>query len=399
MTYWQESLRESVTTVDELIKRFGVDHIDQEAVQRAIDGFNLRITPEMLNLVKEPGDAIWRQYVPSAQENEVEDGIVDSLGEDADSPVPNITHRYPDRVLFLVSPVCAAYCRFCTRRRKVGDPEKIPLGQFDAAFEYIRQHTEVRDVSLSGGDPLMLSDRRVEYFLGRLRAIPHVEIVRIHTRIPSQLPERITPELCETIKKFHPVFVNVHFNHPDELTPAARMALARLADAGCPLGSQTVLLKGVNDDPVIMKRLMQELLKCRVRPYYLYQADLVAGGEHFRTSVAKGIEIIEALRGWTSGLAVPHFVIDAPGGGGKIPLLPEYVQSVTDREVVLRNYAGKTFRYILPKPDHPAPLRPAVAPSRGSSVPRPRKQKGRAAGAAHPFPLPSLKAQKNPAGR
>ena len=399
MTYWQESLRESVTTVDELVKRFGVEHIDQEAVQRAIDGFNLRITPEMLNLVKEPGDAIWRQYVPTPEENEVVDGIVDSLGEDADSPVPNITHRYPDRVLFLVSPVCAAYCRFCTRRRKVGDPEKIPLGQFDAAFDYIRQHTEVRDVSLSGGDPLMLSDRRVEYFLAKLRAIPHVEIVRIHTRIPSQLPERITPELCETIKKFHPVFVNVHFNHPDELTPATRTALARLADAGCPLGSQTVLLKGVNDDPVIMKRLMQELLKCRVRPYYLYQADLVAGGEHFRTSVAKGIEIIEALRGWTSGLAVPHFVIDAPGGGGKIPLLPEYVQSITDREVVLRNYAGKTFRYVLPKPDDPAPLRPAAGPSRGSSAPRPRRQKGRAAGAAHPFPLPSLKAQKNPAVR
>ena len=218
-------------------------------MQRAVDGFNLRITPEMLNLVKEPADPIWRQYVPTPEENEVVDGIVDSLGEDADSPVPNITHRYPDRVLFLVSPVCAAYCRFCTRRRKVGDPEKIPLGQFDAAFAYIREHTEVRDVSLSGGDPLMLSDRRVEYFLQKLRAIPHVEIVRIHTRIPSQLPERITPALCETIKKYHPVFVNVHFNHPDELTPATRTALGMLADAGCPLGSQTVLLKGVNDDP------------------------------------------------------------------------------------------------------------------------------------------------------
>jgi lysine 2,3-aminomutase len=186
VTYWQETLRESVTTVDELVKRFGVDHIDQEAVQRAIDSFNLRITPEILNLVKEPDGPIWRQYVPTPAENEVVDGIVDSLAEDADSPVPNITHRYPDRVLFLVSPVCAAYCRFCTRRRKVGDPEKIPLGQFDAAFDYIRQHTEVRDVSLSGGDPLMLSDRRVEYFLGKLRAIPHIEIVRIHTRIGSR---------------------------------------------------------------------------------------------------------------------------------------------------------------------------------------------------------------------
>jgi lysine 2,3-aminomutase len=353
VTHWQESLHESVTTVGELVERFGIEHVDRDAVQRAIDRFNLRITPEVLQLLQKPGDPFWLQYVPTPEENEVVDGIVDSLSEDADSPVPNITHRYPDRVLFLVSPVCAAYCRFCTRRRKVGDPEKIPLGQFDAAFEYIRQHTEVRDITLSGGDPLMLSDRRIEYFLGNLRAIPHVEIMRIHTRIPSQLPERITPALCETIRKYHPVFVNVHFNHPDELTPATRAALARIADAGCPLGSQTVLLKGVNDDPEIMKRLMQELLKCRVRPYYLYQADLVAGAEHFRTTVAKGLEIIAALRGWTSGLAVPHYVIDAPGGGGKIPLLPDYVQSVTDREIVLRNYAGKTYRYLLPEPDAP----------------------------------------------
>ena len=351
MTYWQETLRESVTTVDELVKRFGVDHIDQEAVQRAIDSFNLRITPEMLNLMKEPDGPIWRQYVPTAAENEVVDGIVDSLGEDADSPVPNITHRYPDRVLFLVSPVCAAYCRFCTRRRKVGDPEKIPLGQFDAAFDYIRQHTEVRDVSLSGGDPLMLSDRRVDYFLGKLRAIPHVEIVRIHTRIPSQLPERITPALCETIKKHHPVFVNVHFNHPDELTPAARSALAMLADAGVPIGCQTVLLKGVNDDPAVMKELMQKLLTIRVRPYYIYQADLTKGTNYFRTRVEKGLEIVKALRGHTSGLAVPHFVVDAPGGGGKIPLLPEYVTEINDKEVVMRNYQGKTFRYPqVPEP-------------------------------------------------
>jgi lysine 2,3-aminomutase len=252
-------------------------------------------------------------------------------------------------VLFLVSPVCAAYCRFCTRRRKVGDPEKIPLNQFDPAFTYIREHTEVRDVILSGGDPLMLSDRRIEYFMKTLRAVPHVDIIRIHTRIPSQLPERITPELCETIKKYHPVYVNVHFNHPDELTPGARRALAMLSDAGCPLGCQTVLLRGVNDDSQVMKTLFQELLKCRVRPYYLYQADPVAGGEHFRTSVEKGLEIMRALRGWTSGLAVPHFVIDAPGGGGKVPLLPEYVREITEDEVVLRNYRNDTYRYPLPK--------------------------------------------------
>jgi lysine 2,3-aminomutase len=349
METWQEVLRQSLTTVDELVDRFGKENVDRDAVQRAIDKFNLRITPAVLAQIKEPGDAFWRQYVPTAEENEVVDGIVDSLDEDADSPVPNITHRYPDRVLFLVSPVCATYCRFCTRRRKVGDPEKIPLNRFDSAFAYLREHTEVRDVVMSGGDPFLLSDRRIEFFLKTLRDIPHIEIVRIHTRVPTHLPERVTPELCRLIQKYHPVYVNLHFNHPDELTPATVAALGRLADAGIPLGSQTVLLKDVNDDPRIMKALMQKLLRVRVRPYYIYMADVVAGGEHFRTGVEKGIEIIRALRGWTSGLAVPHFVIDAPGGGGKIPLLPEYVESITAEEVVLRNYAGEKFRYPLPR--------------------------------------------------
>jgi lysine 2,3-aminomutase len=209
-------------------------------------------------------------------------------------------------------------------------------------------------VVLSGGDPFMLSDRRVEFFLSTLRAIPHIEIIRIHTRMPSHLPERITPELCDIVKRHHPVYVNVHFNHPDELTPPALTALGRLADAGIPLGSQTVLLKGVNDEPAIMKELMQRLLMARVKPYYIYQADVVAGAEHFRTAVEKGVEIIRALRGWTSGLGVPHYVIDAPGGGGKIPILPEYVQSVSATEVVLRNYAGEEFRYPLPRPPQPA---------------------------------------------
>jgi lysine 2,3-aminomutase len=349
--HWPKKLQEGIASIDRLIEHFGPQHIDREAVGKAIDNFTVRITPEALQFIKAPGDPFWRQYVPGPEENEVVDGVADALSEDADSPVPNITHRYPDRVLFLVSPVCATYCRFCTRRRKVGDPDKIPLDQFDSAFDYIRQHTEVRDVILSGGDPLMLSDRRVEYFLKTLRAIPHVEIVRIHTRIPCHLPERITQELCGTIARYHPVYVNVHFNHPDELTPAARTALALLADAGCPLGCQTVLLKGVNDSPAVMKRLMRELLTCRVRPYYLYQADAVAGAEHFRTSVEKGLEILQGLRGWTSGLAVPHFVIDAPGGGGKIPLLPNYVQEITESAIVLRNYAGKTYRYPLPKPE------------------------------------------------
>ncbi|MGH7476495.1 MAG: KamA family radical SAM protein [Longimicrobiales bacterium] len=346
---WQDILRRSVVTVDDLVARFGEQHIDRKEVQAAIDTFNLRITPAALAMIRQVGDQAWTQYVPTAQENIVEDGIVDSLSEDRDSPVPNLTHRYPDRVLFLVSPVCATYCRFCTRRRKVGDPEKIPLNQFDSAFAYLREHTEVRDVILSGGDPFMLSDRRIEYFLRTLREIPHIEVIRIHTRMPSHLPERITPELCDIVRRHHPVFINVHFNHPDELTPAAETALAMLADAGAPLGCQTVLLKGVNDDPAIMKLLMQRLVRARVRPYYIYQADVVAGGEHFRTSIQKGLEIVRAIRGWTSGLCVPHFVIDAPGGGGKIPILPEYVQAITDDEIVLRNYEGKEFRYPVPK--------------------------------------------------
>ena len=349
MANWQQILKKSVTSVDQLIEMFGEENIDRLQVQTAIEQFNLRITPAVLKQIEEMGDAFWQQYVPSAEENEVLDGIADSLSEDDDSPVPNITHRYPDRVLFLVSPVCAAYCRFCTRRRKVGDPEKIPLNQFDSAFAYLEKHTEVRDVILSGGDPFMLSDRRLEYFLKRLREIPHVEIIRIHTRIPLHLPERVTADLCKALSRYHPVFVNIHFNHPAELTPPTERALARLANAGCPLGAQTVLLKGVNDDPDVMKELMQKLIKNRVRPYYLYMADPVAGGEHFRTAVEKGYDIIRALRGWTSGLAVPHFCIDAPGGGGKIPLLPNYVEEISDDEVVLRNYAGKQYRYPLPK--------------------------------------------------
>jgi lysine 2,3-aminomutase len=357
MSDWQKTLHQSVDSLEKLrayvTERFGAEvaerEIDVAALQPAFDNFQMRITPAALDQIQEPGDPMWNQYVPTTQELDIVDGVIDSLDEDGDSPVPNITHRYPDRVLFLVSPVCASYCRFCTRRRKVGDPDKIPLNQYDSAFEYIAAHPEIRDVILSGGDPMMLSDRRLEYIFQRLRAIPHVEIIRIGSRITSHLPERITPEFCEMVKKYHPVYMNTHFDHPRELTPASVAALGRLADAGVPLGCQTVLLRGTNDDPVIMKELMQKLMKARVRPYYIYMADQVAGGEHFRTTVEKGLEIIKALRGWTSGLAVPHFVIDAPGGGGKVPLLPEYVEEITEDEVVFRNYEGKRFAYKQPR--------------------------------------------------
>lgn len=358
---WQELLRKrSIASLEALAERFGPEHVSEiERLKQAADNFEFRISPAMVDLIREPGDPIWLQYVPTVQELEIEDGMVDSLAEDAHSPVPNITHRYPDRALFLVSPVCAAYCRFCTRRRKVGDPEKIPMAQLESAFQYLAAHTEIRDVIMSGGDPLLLSDRRLDEICARLRAIPHLEILRIGSRVPCHLPERITPELCAILKQYHPFFINTHFNHPDELTPAAVRALGMLADAGIPLGCQTVLLKGVNDDPAVMKQLMQKLLVARVRPYYIYQCDQVAGAEHFRTSVEKGLEIVRALRGWTSGMAVPHYVIDAPGGGGKIPLLPEYVESIDEEQVVLRNYAGRTYVYRQPhdaEADAPLPL-------------------------------------------
>ncbi|MGH7688089.1 MAG: KamA family radical SAM protein, partial [Gemmatimonadaceae bacterium] len=264
----------------------------------------------------------------------------------------------------------------------VGDPEKIPLNQYESAFAYIRSHPEIRDVIMSGGDPMMLSDRRLEFLLQRLREIPHVEIIRIGSRITAHLPERITPEFCEMVKKYHPVYMNTHFNHPSELTPATVAALGRLADAGVPLGCQTVLLRGVNDNAETMKDLMQKLLKARVRPYYIYMADQVAGGEHFRTMVETGLEIIKALRGWTSGLAVPHFCIDSPGGGGKVPLLPEYVEKITEDEVVFRNYEGKRFTYKQPRlpiaasaRDTAAEQEPMVLPMRAA---KPRKKSVRA---------------------
>ncbi len=388
MSDWQQIIRnQSIATLEKLAEKFGQDNIDVEALKPAFDNFQMRLTPAALEQIKEVGDPMWNQYIPTVEELDVVDGVIDSLDEDGDSPVPNITHRYPDRALFLVSPVCASYCRFCTRRRKVGDPEKIPLNQYESAFQYLREHTEIRDVIMSGGDPMMLSDRRLEYLFQQLRAIPHIEIIRIGSRITSHLPERITPEFCEMVQKYHPIFMNVHFNHPSELTPAAVAALDRLSKAGVSLGCQTVLLKGVNDDPKVMMKLMHELLKARVRPYYIFMADQVAGGEHFRTTVQKGLEIIQALRGWTSGLAVPQFVIDSPGGGGKVRLLPEYVESITDDEVVFRNYEGK--RYVYKQP-HQAPAAPTeveraaeldVVPigRRKTSTPR-RTKRRRAAG-------------------
>jgi lysine 2,3-aminomutase len=275
----------------------------------------------------------------------------DPLGENGHSPVPGLVHRYPDRVLFLTTGFCAVYCRYCTRSRVVGNKGgeyTFDINQWNGAIEYIKNNPVIRDVIISGGDPLTLSDDKLEYLLSHLRAIPHIEILRLGTKVPVVLPQRITPELTAILQKYHPLWMSIHFTHPDELTPEVKQACERLANAGMPLGSQTVLLKGINDNVDTMKDLVHGLLKIRVRPYYLYQCDPVRGSSHFRTTVDKGIEIIRGLRGHTSGYAVPHYVIDAPGGGGKIPLLPEYFVERDGDDVVLRNYENKLFRYSDP---------------------------------------------------
>lgn len=345
MEQWQKILKKSLTTVEEISEKFNIPMEELEGLDKV---FDIKINPYYLSLIKEKGDPIYKQVIPDRAELQKDALFTDPLCEEKDSPVPSIVHRYPDRCLFLVSHDCASYCRFCTRKRKVGDPTKISLKFIDQGIRYIASHPEIRDVIVSGGDPLILSDKHLESILSRLRKIKHIEIIRIGTRVPCYLPQRITTKLVKMLKKYHPLYMNVHFNHPDELTPIAIKALERLADAGIPLGNQTVLLKGVNDDPEVMKRLMQKLLLARVKPYYIYQIDMVYGTEHFRTTVEKGLEIINSIRGWTSGLAVPHFVIDAPGGGGKIPLLPEYLQEINENEVVLKNYQGKIFRYKQP---------------------------------------------------
>jgi lysine 2,3-aminomutase len=309
----------------------------------------LAITPYFFNLI-DPGDEncpIRRQVIPRIEETRTAAWeMSDPCGEDSHSPVPGLVHRYPDRVLFLVTDRCAAYCRYCTRSRLVSNAAGYDFHpEFDKQIEYIREHSEIRDVLLSGGDPLLLSDEKLEALLSRLRAIPHVEFLRIGTRIPIFLPQRITPGLCEMLRKYHPLFISVHSNHPRELTTEVRDALGRLADAGIPLGNQSVLLKHVNDDPVVLKALMQKLLMCRVRPYYVYQCDLISGSWHLRTSVRRGLEIMDKLRGHTTGYAVPQFVIDAPGGGGKVPINPGYVLSHNADRVVIRNFEGKVFEY------------------------------------------------------
>lgn len=355
---WQ--LRNRVGSLADLDLRLNLTDEERAGVILAGTKLAMSITPHFFNLIDrdDPNCPIRRQVIPRIEEawNAPEE-MADPCGEDSHMPVPGLVHRYPDRVLFLVTDRCASYCRYCTRSRVVsGVGEQHLETQWEPAFQYLEKHTEVRDVLLSGGDPLLFSDERLDKILTRLRSISHLQFLRIGSRIPIFLPQRITPELCEMLKKHHPLFISIHTNHPRELTTEVREALGRLADAGIPLGNQSVLLRGVNDSVDIQKALVHKLLMCRVRPYYLYQCDLITGSSHLRTSVAEGVAIIESLRGHTTGYAIPQFVIDGPGGGGKIPINPNYLVDTSTGGVTLRNFEGNIFDYPDPTPAPSADL-------------------------------------------
>ncbi len=352
MQEWQKYLSDSVVKVEDL--PFVPESFEyRERLKKVVDVFPVRINSYFLSQIKNENDPLWKQVVPTLEElDDIIDEesllVSDPLNEEGDMPVPELVHRYPDRVLLMVNNQCPVICRFCTRKRKIGFPGVVSRETLRRGIEYIRNHSEVRDVILSGGDPLLVPDKELDRILGELRSIPHLEIIRIGTRVPGTLPQRVTPELCDILKKYHPLYFNMHFNHPDEITPEVERACNMLADTGIPLGSQTVLLKGVNDDPKVMKKLMHKLLMIRIKPYYIYQADMALGTDHFRTDVQKGLDLINDLQGHTSGMGVPYFVIDAPGGGGKVRLLPNTVVEHNGKEIIIKNYEGKVFRYPQP---------------------------------------------------
>jgi lysine 2,3-aminomutase len=348
---WKWQVKNRITTLEELKKYLSLT--EEEEDPRILHEYRMAVTPYYLSLIDpdDPYDPIRKQAIPTVHELcRVSSDLEDPLSEDVDSPVPGLTHRYPDRVLFLVTENCSMYCRHCTRRRFAGHHDMAPpQSQIDACIEYISKTPAIRDVLLSGGDALLISDKKLEDILKKLKEIPHVEIIRIGSRTPVTVPQRITPELCEMLKKYQPIWFNTQFNHPNEITVDSTKACEMIADAGMPLGNQSVLLRGINDCIHVMKKLVQQLVKIRVRPYYIYQCDLSVGLAHFRTSVAQGIEIIEGLRGHTSGLCVPTFVVDAPGGGGKIPVMPDYTISQGHKRVVLRNFEGVITTYQEPE--------------------------------------------------
>jgi len=342
METWQKYLQSSITTVADLKKHLDCDH---NALEEVLANFPMRINPYFLKLILQHGAPLAKQAIPDIRE--LEDALCppDPLAEELHAKVPNLVHKYPDRVLFLVTGQCAMYCRFCTRKRKVGTPDFVVTPEtLNAGYDYIRQHPEVKEVLVSGGDPLLLSDEALDDILRNLRSIATVEVIRIGTRIPCVLPMRITPKLVRTLKKYHPLYINTHFNHPAEITPEARLGCERLADAGIPLGCQTVLLKGVNDNAETIALLMRKLLAIRVKPYYLFQTDLTRGTNHFRTPTRVGIEIMRNLYGHLSGMAVPTFALDAPNGQGKIPLTPQYIIEAGD-ELKFHSYTGALCSY------------------------------------------------------
>jgi lysine 2,3-aminomutase len=344
---WQFSHR--ITSAEKLSKVIHLTENEKNDIEKCLQYFRMAITPYYASLIDpaDPNDPIKKQSVPSIEETyPCENDMHDPLNEEGDSPVPHIVHRYPDRVLFLVTYKCSMYCRHCTRRRAVGEEDRIITEKgLTGALNYIRSHTEIRDVLISGGDPLVMSDVKLEHIISCLRTIPHVDIIRIGTRVPVVMPMRITPELLEMLKKYQPIWINTHFNHPNEITEQSSKACAAIVDSGIPLGNQSVLLKGVNDDSAVMKELLLKLVHMRIRPYYLYQCDLSRGIGHFRTSVDCGIKIMHDLTGNISGFAVPKYVIDAPNGGGKIPVNYNYIISKDDREVIMENFRGNIYRY------------------------------------------------------
>ena len=359
---WQ--LQNRVTNLSQLENHLNLSNKERNGVILSGNKLSLSITPHFFNLIEanNPDCPIRKQVIPTVDEISVSsEEMSDPCGEDSHMPVPGLVHRYPDRVLFLLTDRCASYCRYCTRSRVVsGAGENNLKTNFEDAFQYLENNKSIRDVLFSGGDPLLYADNKLEKIIKRIRSIKHIEFIRIGTRIPIFLPQRITPNLCNMLKKYHPLWMSVHTNHPKELTSEVKQALEMLADSGIPLGNQSVLLKVVNDAISTMKSLVHKLLQCRVRPYYLYQCDLIEGSSHLRTSASKGIEIIEGLRGHTSGYAVPQFVIDAPGGGGKIPINPEYVVEKNSKQLKIRNYEGKSFIYPEPQEIVKNPIDPAA---------------------------------------
>jgi lysine 2,3-aminomutase len=349
---WKWQMRHDIKDVETLAKVVPLSDKEKGDIAKVLERFTMAITPYYASLIEKgnPRCPVRAQAIPTLPETgDDPSDLDDPLHEDVDSPVPGLTHRYPDRVLLLVTNICSMNCRHCTRRRLVGfEDHDMPQANVDKAIEYIRNNPVVRDVLISGGDPLVLSDEKLEGIISKIRAIPHVEIIRIGTRTPVVMPMRITESLANMLKKYHPIYVNTHFNHPREITVEAKAACERLANAGIQLGNQSVLLRGVNDCPMVMKKLVHKLLTVRVKPYYIYQCDLSRGISHFRTPVSKGIEIIENLRGHTTGMAVPTFVVDAPGGGGKTPVMPNYLISMNEKRVVMRNYEGVITTYTEP---------------------------------------------------